>query len=123
MTVYLSNSYSLNMINLSNMGDFERLDTTRIDVELARYYLSGNSPFGGNGFTSIVGHADTARIIEGILGLPVAFNRATIALDFRHDMLIVAQYTGPRLPEGATELPEGATIAFYTIVRPEMMRY
>jgi hypothetical protein len=29
--------------------------------------------------------------------------------------VLVAQYRGPRLPEGATELPEGATIEWYVV--------
>ena len=31
------------------------------------------------------------------------------------DALIVAQYRGPRLPEGATELPPGAKLEFWLV--------
>jgi hypothetical protein len=67
-----------------------------------------------DGFVSAVGHEDTARILEKMLGIEVPYNRATIKLQ-RRDMAVVAQYSGPRLPEGATKLPEGAEMRFYLI--------
>ena len=67
-----------------------------------------------NGFTSGVGHPDTAAVISTLLGKEVVPNRVNIQLT-QGDVLIVAQYTGPRLPEGATELPEGATIKFWRV--------
>jgi hypothetical protein len=57
---------------------------------------------------SIVGHEDTARI----LGVP--FNRKSVKLR-EGDKLYVAQYDGPRLPEGATALPEGAKFIWYEV--------
>lgn len=50
---------------------------------------------------SIVGHADTARI------LGVNVNRQSIILN-PDDVLYVAQLMGGRLSEGATKLPEDA---------------
>ena len=44
---------------------------------------------------SAIGHEDTARVVS--------------------DVLSVAQYTGPRLLEGATMLPEGANIEFFEV--------
>lgn len=58
---------------------------------------------------SAVGHSDTAVVFASVLGHPVATNRATVSL-VPGDAIIVGQYSGPRLPEGATTLPEGATI-------------
>ena len=63
---------------------------------------------------SVVGHADTARVISSILGWEVPANRVSYSVE-KGDILYVAQYTGPRLVEGATELPDGATIKFYKI--------
>lgn len=57
---------------------------------------------------SVVGHADTAAI----LGVP--FNRVTLKLH-KDDTLIVAQYDGPRLPEGTTTLPDGASFRWFII--------
>ncbi|MBR3353533.1 DUF1874 domain-containing protein [Candidatus Saccharibacteria bacterium] len=60
---------------------------------------------------SVIGHPDTANVVSGILGRPVACNRATIQLG-DGDVLYVAQLMGGRLPEGATSLPEGFKISF-----------
>jgi len=66
---------------------------------------------------SIVGHADTARVFGALLGRDIAPNRESIKLQSSQprQILLVGQYVGPRLPEGATELPEGASIFWWTI--------
>ncbi len=64
-----------------------------------------------NGFTSAVGHADTAAVFSSQLGVTVPTNRITVALN-QGDVVLVGQYRGPRLPEGATTLPEGASISW-----------
>jgi hypothetical protein len=63
---------------------------------------------------SCVGHADTARVFAGVLGREVEVNRVSISL-VAGDILYVGQYTGPRLPEGARELPEGAAITWWRV--------
>lgn len=68
------------------------------------------------GLQSFVGHADTAKIFSGILGIDVPQNRGTFTWDLNEDIeIIVGQYNGPRLPEGATQLPEGAEIVWWLI--------
>jgi hypothetical protein len=79
---------------------------------------------------SAIGHVDTAKIVSTILNdvwsdglkcdIPVA--RKSIKCG-RYDTLIVAQYSGPRLPEGATTLPEGACINFYVVEFIEKVFY
>ncbi len=97
---YLANSFSINMIPLEKL--------TFIQVEpIKSHEVPGD-------VVSCVGHADTAKVLSNILGREVVPNRVSISLTQR-DILYVAQYSGPRLPEGATELPEGATIRFYKI--------
>jgi hypothetical protein len=63
---------------------------------------------------SAVGHADTATVFSAVLGAPVPANRATVSLN-KGDRALVGQYIGPRLPEGATSLPEGATITWLVV--------
>lgn len=63
---------------------------------------------------SAIGHLDTAKVVSNILGFEVKPNRVSIKLN-ESDVLYVAQYTGPRLPEGATTLPEGANIEFFEV--------
>lgn len=66
------------------------------------------------GAVSVVGHAPTAAVFSEQLGMPVSVNRATVALK-QGDTVVVGQYTGPRLEEGATTLPAGATIKWLLV--------
>jgi len=62
---------------------------------------------------SAIGHADTARIVGKELGIELQADRRSVVLGDEH--VLVAQYTGPRLPEGTTELPQGARIEFFLV--------
>ena len=98
MKNYLSNSFIINMVE-----DFE-------DFILIRSRKINPSEIPAD-VESAIGHADTARIVSGILGREVPAERKDVHLK-RGDVLYVAQYKGPRLPEGATVLPEGARLEF-----------
>lgn len=98
--MYLTNAFSLNMVNLEN-GYLVKVD------RIAPADVPAN-------LTSAIGHVDTARIVSDMLGREIPANRITVSLGL-FDECIVAQYTGPRLPEGATTLPEGASLAFFWI--------
>lgn len=63
---------------------------------------------------SAVGHADTAAVFTNVLGVDVAAVRSTLSLE-KGEEVLVGQYVGPRLPEGATELPAGATIKWLKV--------
>ncbi len=67
---------------------------------------------------SVVGHQNTAELLSGVLGRQVGFCRCTLQLS-EYDTLYVAQYVGPRLPEGATSLPEGAGFQLYRVQQLE----
>ena len=74
-----------------------------VTLDDAKVFLKTHMP------TSIVGHENTAGLFSTMLGETIPMNRATIALE-TGDEVLVGEYSGPRLPEGATSLPEGATI-------------
>lgn len=63
---------------------------------------------------SAIGHENTAKVVSSMLGFEVKPNRVSIRMS-ESDVLYVAQYTGPRLPEGATTLPEGASLEFFEV--------
>ena len=63
---------------------------------------------------SAIGHVDTAKLQSNNLGIEVKPNPVSNKLT-ESDVLYVAQYTGPRLPEGATTLPEGASLEFFEV--------
>ena len=101
--MFLLNAFSVNMILESPVKvRFERIPLDEV-VEHLRDAL-----------VSAVGHADTAAVLTKLLGMHVECNRYNIVLR-PPDVAILGQYTGPRLPEGATTLPEGAEIRWYLV--------
>ena len=72
-----------------------------VELETAQRWIEENQPI------SAVGHAQTAEIASNWLGKLIAFNRLSLAV--KDCQLLIVQYKGPRLPEGATKVPEGAT--------------
>ena len=68
---------------------------------------------------SAVGHADTAALFSNLLGVEIPCERRTVSLR-QSQSIVVGQYTGPRLPEGATTLPEGASVRWLLVTVGEL---
>lgn len=102
----LLNAFSLNMLNTS-VGHQISISVEEVDLTTARLATM-------HGAQSAVGHAPTAAIFEQQLGFPVAAARTTVQLRL-NDTALVGQYSGPRLEEGATMLPPGATIKWLLV--------
>lgn len=98
-----------NAFSLSMLGDVTttRLIVRKLSKEEVKLIL-------GQGFESYIGHQDTANVLSNELGLDVPCNGGMLLLG-KNDVVIVAQYMGGRLPEGATQLPEGATFNYYLV--------
>lgn len=99
---YLGNAFSLQMIDLSKEATINVQPISSIEGD----------------FESVVGHQDTAVVLSNLLGKEVAFARKSIKL-LPGDVLIVAQITGGRLPEGSTTLPEGFAFTFVKVTVEE----
>ena len=95
------NAFSLNMI----VGDAD-IVVREVSRTMAAS-LAAHCP-------NAVGHVDTAAVFSSVLGVEIPCNRVTAALE-DGDVALVGQYSGPRLPEGATSLPEGATIKWLIV--------
>lgn len=100
MKKYLANAISLNMFPQGQSVDIHVKPIQSEDIP--------------KDIVSAVGHKDTAKVIESLIGFEVIPQRINVALEEK-DELYVAQYIGPRLQEGATCLPEGAKINFLKI--------
>lgn len=100
MAMYLCNAFSLNMM-APQLWSAVRFEAVR--EEQARVMAACAQ--------SAVGHEATARLLTARFGFEVPCVRSTLELVVG-DMCVVAQYKGPRLEEGATSLPEGATLHF-----------
>lgn len=99
--VYLSNAFSLQMLDLNKGASIE---TTPVGIEEVAQ----------SGFYSVVGHQDTADVLTALLGVEVSMNRVSNRLT-NADVLYVAQVTGGRLPEGTTALPPGRSFTFIKV--------
>ena len=99
----ITNAFSINMLTTDSNLKFIQLN------ELEARWIAENFPH-----SSAVGHADTAAVLSTVLGVDVPMNRTTLQME--HGVaLLVGQYKGPRLPEGATALPEGASIEWWLV--------
>lgn len=102
----LVNAFSLNMFRITTPL---AITVTPITKDTARTLLA-------EGFTSAIGHESTAAVVGEMLDMSIPTHRLTLSFSEEDaPEFVVAQYTGPRLPEGATTLPEGATMTFYTV--------
>ncbi len=101
MSNFMSNAFSFNM--MPSGCDYALIRVKKVQPK--------DIP---NDVISAVGHPDTAKVLSNILGREIACNRTNLTLQ-PEDVLYVAQYRGPRLPEGATVLPEGSTMDFLQV--------
>jgi hypothetical protein len=121
--IYLSNAYSLQMQGGADSS------ARRVTLDEAKNaiiglvpgpYIDRESEKDGSDAVvaltaqSCVGHADIAACLSGLIGFDIPVNRVSVSLK-PGDVLVVGQYVGPRLPEGAVVLPDGARIEWYIV--------
>ena len=100
----LFNSFSIQMVAAL---DEASISFKKISVEQAKNLLA-------DGVDSFVGHADTATVVGGLLGMKIPCQRRFGTLTVG-ETAVVAQVLGGRLPEGCTTLPEGMAIQFFQV--------
>ena len=103
-TFYVTNAFSINMLERAGYN----IALRPINIEGVKNLLANET------WKSLVGHPDTASVMSNLLGVQIQTNRESVKFSEGWSM-IVGQYTGPRLPEGAISLPEGATIEFWQV--------
>lgn len=77
--VFVTNAFSLNMLE----GEFLELGFIRLEKDLAKEIVKSPS------IKSYVGHADTAAVMSSDLGVEIQFNRETLNLTFKDQVLLV----------------------------------
>jgi hypothetical protein len=106
----IANAFSLNMLDVEDVAN---LTVIKVNPDI----IADDVQLGGENILpvhSIVGHKETAALFSTALGFDVPCNRETFVLDDK-TLLTVGQYKGPRLEEGATQLPDGASIEWYQV--------
>lgn len=114
--LFITNSFSINMLEGGTMVDFIPLSIEEVKKYISR---ATTGSFAAN-IVSAIGHADMAKIVSDQLEMAIPMNRVSIKLSVERgkisDTALVAQYSGPRLAEGATSLPDGAEIRYWLVV-------
>lgn len=110
--MYLTNAFSVNMLpssSITSFGDFQ-INFREVSLEVAKNILTEEE------WISAVGHQSTADLLSVLFGIEIIPNRISVEMRRKSlDFLLMAQYSGPRLQEGVTELPEGAKIRFWIV--------
>jgi hypothetical protein len=106
MKIYISNAFSLQMIPDGGIIDVNKITIERVHGILK---IVNNDEVEG-----VIGHEDTANVVNAILGIDLPHARKSIVLD-EESLLIVAQVTGGRLPVGCNKLPEDCKLEFYLV--------
>lgn len=110
-TLWVANAFSPSMLDGSRFLTFRLLPNEGAAAEILRDICLWRGDFAP---VSAVGHPDTAALFSNLLGVEVPPNRISLLMG-RWDVILVGQYNGPRLPEGCTTLPEGATIRWWLV--------
>jgi hypothetical protein len=105
--IIIGNAFSIQMLDNENTAIIQY---EPVSIEEVKAMLAEES------YKSVIGHVDTANVVSQILDLPVFVNRESIKID-ESRTLIIAQFMGGRLPEGATTLPSNLEIRFFKITQ------
>ena len=105
---FISNAFSINMVESPAVGgSFEAVFHRVSSYEASQLVAEDH-------YKSVIGHQDMAEVLGIQLNANIPFNRESVKLRAGDEML-VGQYSGPRLPQGCTELPAGAQIDFFLV--------
>lgn len=110
------NAISLNMLPLDTATERFTLSVERVTIEDAARFLRAAATIENK-----IGHPTTDAVVREMLA-PFGVNPSPGErgqIDWMRWVngwpILVAQYVGPRLPEGATVLPEGASIVWLLV--------
>ena len=105
MKLNLTNAFSIQMLKDTTNVKFKKLPGPESAAAVIKDY---------EGFKSFIGHPDTAAVVGNMIGVEVPMNRGFATLD-DDNHLLVAQFSGGRLPEGCTTLPENVKLEFWLV--------
>ncbi len=112
--LFICNAFSINMLTESNGTGIE-LKFVPLSLEQAKNAIHEEKK--NREIVNAIGHEDTSKRVCQSLGIDYQVNRGNNVSLTPEDVVIVAQYTGERLPIGSTELTEGADINYWKVLR------
>jgi hypothetical protein len=109
--IYIVNAFSIQMLDRENINPLGKgLEFVPCSIGYVKDHMEEGLWVGA------IGHIDTAAIVAQQLEVPVEKLHSRISVTMtERDTLLVAQYRGPRLPEGTQTLPEGARIEWWLV--------
>lgn len=109
MNLFILNAFSLSMLQeLPSVMYVEEIEVENVKR------LIDTCPSNQINFISAIGHENMSIMLTDVLERHIALNRISVYLE-KSDRCIIAQYNGPRLPEGATTLPDNASIKWLLV--------
>jgi ferredoxin-fold anticodon binding domain-containing protein len=116
MSRYVANAISLGMLDsIDREMAYGSYDPMSIKLEISRLSAQGARDWvRREDWISIVGHDDTAALLSELLGVPIIKNMVSTSIKVG-DCILVCQYNGERLAEGAKTLPPNATIRYFLV--------
>lgn len=112
---YVANAISIGMLDTLEELEYGSYDPLSVKLEVSRLSPEGARDWvRREDWVSIVGHDDTAVLLSELLGVPIIKNRVSTSLKVK-DCILVCQYNGERLAEGAKTLPPNATIRYFLV--------
>jgi len=106
MNILINCSFNLNMIQEVEKVEEVRTTSTIVSKETFIKLMDEEKP------DNYIGHASLIPIIKEELRIDLAESRGTLKVPKGKHQLLIIQYIGSRLPEGAKELPEGSKIIY-----------
>lgn len=106
---YLADTFTPDMlcINSFSLARFKIVDPATIPTDVF----------------SDIADANMTRVVSSILGFEPTNKSDSAYISDDYDVLYLARYHGPKLEEGTTSLPKGATLTFYKVTtKPEGCR-
>lgn len=97
---YLINAFSFNMLDMHQV----QINAKQITLEDFVCAVPEHE--------SCIGHDQLTTLLNSQYKTNIETNRVNVTLK-PGDYFLLVQYKGPRLPEGCTQLPEGAELEFW----------
>lgn len=104
--LYIVNEFSVDMLTTDMIGVNVRFRDMTLNEVHTHLHVAHHI------WTSAILDADMARILSYWLMKNIKPNRIKVKLS-SFDTVLVCHYDGPKLPEGATKLPDGTEFRFF----------